>query len=46
MSTDTQADSGLSIDEQQTKIRARCVENGWQLVRVYVDAGISGGVPC
>ena len=45
VSTDSQADSGLSIDEQQTKIKARCVENGWQLERVYVDAGVSGGIP-
>ena len=45
VSSDSQADSGLSIDEQQTKIKARCVENGWQLERVYVDAGVSGGIP-
>lgn len=45
VSTDAQADSGLSIDEQQTKIRARCLENGWNLERIYVDAGVSGGIP-
>ena len=44
VSTDSQADSGLSIDEQQTKIRARCVENGWSLERIFTDAGVSGGV--
>lgn len=45
VSTDRQADSGLSLDEQERKITARCVENGWQLDHVYVDAGISGSVP-
>jgi hypothetical protein len=24
------------------KIEARCVENGWQLEHVYIDAGVSG----
>lgn len=45
VSTEAQSDSGLSIDEQQTKIRARCLENGWALERIFVDAGVSGGVP-
>jgi putative DNA-invertase from lambdoid prophage Rac len=45
VSTDAQADSGLSIDEQQTKIRARCVENNWTLEHVHIDAGVSGGTP-
>jgi DNA invertase Pin-like site-specific DNA recombinase len=40
-----QADSGISLDEQQRKIAARAVENAWQLEHVYVDAGVSGGVP-
>jgi putative DNA-invertase from lambdoid prophage Rac len=39
------ADSGLGLDEQRVKIEARCVENGWQLEHIYVDAGISGSVP-
>jgi putative DNA-invertase from lambdoid prophage Rac len=45
VSTDHQASSGISLDEQQRKIEARCAENGWQLEHVYVDAGISGSVP-
>jgi putative DNA-invertase from lambdoid prophage Rac len=45
VSTPDQAESGLSIDEQQTKIRARCLENGWNLEKIYVDAGVSGGIP-
>jgi putative DNA-invertase from lambdoid prophage Rac len=44
-STDRQADSGLGLDEQRVKIEARCVENGWHLEHVYVDAGVSGSVP-
>jgi putative DNA-invertase from lambdoid prophage Rac len=45
VSTDRQADSGISLDEQQRKIEARCAENGWHLEHVYVDAGVSGGTP-
>jgi len=45
VSTDQQADSGISLDEQRCKIEARCLENGWQLDRVYVDAGVSGSTP-
>jgi DNA invertase Pin-like site-specific DNA recombinase len=45
VSTDQQRDSGISLDEQQRKIEARALENGWQLERVYVDAGVSGSTP-
>jgi DNA invertase Pin-like site-specific DNA recombinase len=45
VSTDSQADSGISLDEQQRKISARALENSWQLEHVYVDAGVSGGTP-
>ena len=45
VSTDQQRDSGISLDEQQRKIEARCAENGWNLEHVYVDAGISGSTP-
>jgi putative DNA-invertase from lambdoid prophage Rac len=45
VSTDRQADSGLGLDEQQRKIEARCLENGWQLEHVYIDAGVSGSTP-
>jgi DNA invertase Pin-like site-specific DNA recombinase len=45
VSTDQQRDSGISLDEQQRKIEARCIENGWNLERVYVDAGVSGSTP-
>jgi putative DNA-invertase from lambdoid prophage Rac len=45
VSTDRQADNGVSLDEQQRRISARCLENGWQLEHVYVDAGVSGSTP-
>jgi DNA invertase Pin-like site-specific DNA recombinase len=45
VSTDQQRDSGISLDEQQRKIEGRCLENGWNLERIYVDAGISGSTP-
>ena len=40
-----QRDSGISLDEQRRKIEARCIENGWHLEHVYIDAGVSGGTP-
>jgi DNA invertase Pin-like site-specific DNA recombinase len=45
VSTEAQSDSGISIDEQQVKIRARALENNWNLEHVYIDAGVSGGTP-
>jgi hypothetical protein len=45
VSTDRQADSGISLDEQERKIEARCNENDWRLEHVYVDAGVSGSTP-
>jgi len=44
-STDAQADSGIGLDEQQRKIEARALENGWSLGQIYVDAGVSGSTP-
>jgi hypothetical protein len=34
VSSDQQRASGISLDEQQRKIEARCLENGWQLEHV------------
>jgi len=45
VSTDQQADSGISLDEQQREIEARALANGWHLDRAYVDAGVSGSTP-
>lgn len=45
VSTDIQTESGLSLSEQEIKIRARCTEMGWPLEAVFVDAGVSGATP-
>jgi len=45
VSTDQQVDSGISLDEQQRKIEARCLEHGSNLERIYVEAGVSGSTP-
>src|SRR6266542_4978163 len=41
VSTEKQADFGVSIDAQQTKIRAMAVVQGAELVDVIIDAGES-----
>jgi putative DNA-invertase from lambdoid prophage Rac len=45
VSTDEQADSGLSLEEQRHTIEARCAENGWSLEGLYVDDSVSGATP-
>ena len=42
VSTDGQAQDGVSLDAQRAKIEAWCLLNDYQLSAVYVDAGISG----
>lgn len=44
VSTDNQAESGHSLDAQQRAIRDFCAHKGWDLVDIYVDAGISGSL--
>lgn len=43
VSTLDQADFGVSLDAQTEKIRAWCLMNGYELGRVLVDRGLSGG---
>lgn len=43
VSTADQADFGVSLDAQTEKIRTWCHANGYELVRVLVDRGLSGG---
>jgi DNA invertase Pin-like site-specific DNA recombinase len=45
VSTAGQADSQISLEEQERRITARAVENGWHLTHVFVDAGVSGSIP-
>lgn len=42
VSTEQQADEGVSLDAQKAKIAAWCLVNDYELVSVQVDAGISG----
>lgn len=42
VSTEGQARDGVSLEAQQTKIRAWCQANGCELIGLFVDAGLSG----
>lgn len=42
VSTEKQASEGVSLEAQQARIESWCAANDYELVRVYVDAGISG----
>src|ERR1035438_1425365 len=43
VSTADQADFGVSLDAQTEKIRGWSLANGYELVEVKVDRGLSGG---
>ena len=42
VSTEQQANEGVSLEAQEARIGAWCVANGYELVKVFIDAGISG----
>ena len=42
VSTEQQVDEGVSLEAQKAKIVAWCKANDYDLVNVYMDAGISG----
>lgn len=42
VSTDKQASEGVSLEAQEARINAWCAAHGYELVQVFVDAGISG----
>lgn len=42
VSTEGQAEEGYSLDSQERLARERCSREGWEVVGVYTDAGISG----
>lgn len=42
VSTELQAQEGVSLEAQEAKIRAWCEANGYTLASVHVDAGLSG----
>jgi site-specific DNA recombinase len=43
VSTTGQADDGVSLADQENRIRAYATAHGYRLLRVEVDAGLSGG---
>jgi len=45
VSTDEQAEHGVSLAAQRRKIRAQCEAQGYELVRIESDEGVSGTVP-
>ena len=42
VSTERQASEGVSLEAQEARIGKWCADNGYELVQVFVDAGISG----
>lgn len=44
VSTDTQAENGVSLENQAERIRGYCQYKGFEIVSEIVDAGISGGI--
>jgi putative DNA-invertase from lambdoid prophage Rac len=45
VSTERQADEGVSLEEQIRRIEGRALEQGWQIAETFVERGISGSVP-
>lgn len=45
VSTNEQADQGVSLDAQIQRLQGYCVANGLQLVNVYREEGVSGSIP-
>ena len=44
VSSQEQADSGLSLEEQERVIRDAATRHGYELQEIYTDAGLSGGL--
>ncbi len=43
VSTEGQANEGVSLDAQKARIEAWAIANGRKLEHIYTDAGLSGG---
>ena len=41
VSTEDQAREGFSLKEQEERLRAMCMYKGYEIYKVYKDAGIS-----
>jgi DNA invertase Pin-like site-specific DNA recombinase len=44
VSTEQQAQEGVSLDAQRAKLKTWCKANGYELVAIHEDAGISGAL--
>lgn len=42
VSTDKQAEFGMSLDAQRAELSRYCADRGWNVVETFVDAGVSG----
>src|SRR5690606_37963620 len=38
-----QAESGLGLEDQRSRIAEACAARGWNLLRIEADEGVSGG---
>ena len=45
VSTERQADEGVSLEEQIRRIEGRALEQGWQIASVFIERGVSGSIP-
>lgn len=44
VSTEQQANEGVSLEAQEARIVKWCADNGYELVKVFQDAGVSGAL--
>ena len=44
VSTEKQANEGVSLEAQQARIESWCKANGYELVNTHKDAGVSGAL--
>jgi site-specific DNA recombinase len=42
VSTDKQAEFGMSLEAQTAELQRYCAERNWAVVETFVDAGFSG----
>lgn len=45
VSTDRQSEKGLSLDDQERRVRGRALELGRELAGVFIERGVSGSIP-
>ena len=41
VSTEEQAEHGISLEVREKRLRALCAAHGWEVTNVYCDAGFS-----